>query len=233
MKNKGLISTIIFLILTIGFTVAVRTFNVAAVGPMGTEIGFADINKQVSDIIGFNPAIYELATLLGYVVIGVFLIFALVGLVQLIRRRSLLDVDHNILVLGGIYLTVFLLYVLFEKLVINYRPVMIPGETELAASFPSSHTMMAIVVVVGALMQLKYYINRKGLRFFVGLLLVLLMLATIATRILSGAHWASDIVAAVLYSMTLISAYCAVFTAIGGNTGKSRSTRKDKYQPKH
>lgn len=227
MKNKDLIRTIIFLALTMAFTAAVKLVDVQPIGPEGTSVGFASINAKVAAALGFNETLYNIAGLLGYVVIAVFLTFAMVGLVQLIKRRNLLKVDKNILALGGMYFAVFAMYVLFEKIVINYRPVIIPGETEVAASFPSSHTAMAIVVIAGALMQLGYYIKSRGLRNLLTALLWILMIAAVATRVLSGAHWLSDIVAGFLYAMTLIFAYRAAIYSL--EKFDSPST----YIPKH
>lgn len=227
MKNKDLIITIIFLVLTAGFTAAVKLVDVQAIGPEGTSVGFAGINAKAAAALGFNETLYNIAGLLGYVVIAVFLTFAMVGLVQLIKRRSLLKVDKNILTLGGIYFAVFAMYVAFEKIVINYRPVIIPGETEVAASFPSSHTAMAIVVIAGALMQLGYYIKSKGLRSLFTALLWILMIAAVATRVLSGAHWLTDIVAGFLYAMTLVFAYRAVMHSLDNDDHPGA------YIPKH
>lgn len=227
MKNKNLGFTIIFLVLTLGFTAAVKLVDVQAIGPEGTSVGFASINAPVAAALGFNETLYKIAGLLGYVVIAVFLTFAMIGFVQLIKRRSLLQVDKNILVLGGMYFAVFAMYVAFEKIVINYRPVIIPGETEVAASFPSSHTAMAIVVIAGALMQLGYYIKSKGLKNLLTLLLWMLMIAAVATRVLSGAHWLTDIVAGTLYALTLIFAYKAVLFAV------EKVDLPGSYIPKH
>ena len=227
MKNKNLVFTMVFLVLTIGFTAAVKIVDVQAIGPGGTSVGFAGINAKVAAALGFNETLYKIAGLLGYVVIAVFLTFAMVGLVQLIKRRNLLKVDKNILVLGGIYFAVFVMYVVFEKFVINYRPVIIPGETEVAASFPSSHTAMAIVVIAGALMQLGYYIKSSRLKRLLTALLWILLIAAVATRALSGAHWLSDIIAGFLYALTLVFAYKTVIYSL------EKSDNAGIYIPKH
>ena len=66
-------------------------------------------------------------------------LFALAGLVQWIRRKSLLKVDKEILALGGLYLIVIGFYILFELVIVNYRPIIMPGSVHPEASFPSSH----------------------------------------------------------------------------------------------
>lgn len=210
MKKSKIFFFALFLLLALGFTGAVKLYDVDAIGPADTSVGFSHINAKFADMVGYNENYYNIADKLGYVVILIFLVFAFIGLVQMIKRRSLFKVDGNILALGGIYFGVFALYVLFEKLAIDYRPVIIDGGTTPEASFPSSHTMMAIVVLVGAIMQLKYYIDKKSVRLILMVIMIALMLAVVATRTLSGAHWLTDIVAGILYSLALIFAYAMV-----------------------
>lgn len=245
MKNKGLVATLFFGIMTAAMTVAVKKYDVAAIGPAGTSVGFATINARFAEMTGVSQFWFNLAEILGLVIILIFAIFALKGLIQLIKRRSLLKVDSNILVLGGMYFMVFALYVLFTKIAISYRPILMEGETFPEPSFPSSHTMLACVVIMGAILQLKYYIDRKWLRIVLTILMLAIMLLTIGARLMSGAHWLTDIVAGILYSATLVSAYCAVINIIGVSdlsadsmgprSGRRahRSAADDGYVPKH
>ncbi len=214
MKNRGLVAFVLMMIITAAYTGAVLMVDVQPIGPAGTKVGLASINALYQNIVGVNYTYYEIAEILGLVILGIFAIFALMGLVQLIMRRNLFKVDKNILVLGGVYLLMFALYVLFAKVAISYRPVILPGETVPEASFPSSHTMLAIVVSVLTMMQLKYYVKRKSARVFLKFDLIVIMLMTVAARTLSGAHWLTDIVAGILFSLTLISLYCAGMTAV-------------------
>ena len=71
--------------------------------------------------------LYTVTDWLGLVPIAFCLGFAIFGLAQWIKRKSLLKVDLSILALGGFYLLVMATYVLFEYVVINYRPVLIYG----------------------------------------------------------------------------------------------------------
>ena len=56
--------------------------------------------------------------------------FAGIGLVQLIKRRSLFRVDADIMILGVYFVIVFLAYAIFEMIPINYRPILIEGRME-------------------------------------------------------------------------------------------------------
>ncbi|MBR4077545.1 MAG: hypothetical protein IKK17_02960, partial [Oscillospiraceae bacterium] len=41
-------------VLFLGLLLMVRSYDVAAIGPMGTEIGFAQLNGSVHDSLGTN-----------------------------------------------------------------------------------------------------------------------------------------------------------------------------------
>ena len=75
---------------------------------------------------------------LGLVPIIICMCFGVLGLVQLIKRRSILRVDPDILLLGIYYVLVIACYLIFEMIPINYRPILINGNLE--ASYPSSTT---------------------------------------------------------------------------------------------
>ena len=218
MKNKGLLASIIMMIVTAAYTTALMLVDVQPIGPKGTKVGLATTNSMFQNIVGVNFTYFNIAEVMGYVIWVIFGVFALAGLIQMIKRRSIIKVDRNILVLGGMYFILFALYVLFSKVAVNYRPIIMPGETMPEPSFPSSHTMMAIVVAVGTMMQLKYYVKKKSARTFLMFDLTIIMLITVAARTLSGAHWLSDIIAGILVSLTLISLYCAVYNSVKDGT---------------
>ena len=58
--------------------------------------------------------IYTVTDWLGLVPIFICLIFAGIGLVQLIQRKSLFKVDSDIIVLGIYYIIVIFFYLFFE-----------------------------------------------------------------------------------------------------------------------
>ena len=204
-KTKSLWIGLAFLATFALWTVLIRFIDVQAIGPNGSSVGFAVLNKAVHETIGVHWGLYTVTDWLGLIPIGFVIGFAVLGLVQLIRRRSLFKVDRSILVLGGFYIVVMAMYLLFEEVAINYRPVLIDGKLE--ASYPSSTTMLALCVMPTAAMQLKARV-RSGLARSVMLGMIAAFTAFLVFgRLLSGVHWLSDIVGGVLLSEGLVCAY--------------------------
>lgn len=118
------------------WTAAICRINVQAIGPTGSSVGFATLNRFIYNLTGVHMSLYTITDWLGLVRLCFALGVALLGLVQLTKRRSLLKVDYSILVLGGFYLIVTALYLFFEMFVVNYRPVLIEGYLELPIHHP-------------------------------------------------------------------------------------------------
>ena len=135
-------------------------------------------------------------------------------MVQLIRRKSLFKVDKNIIALGVLFAVVIILYVMFNKITVNYRPVILPDEGVLEASYPSSHTVLTCVVMGGAMLQLPYYIKNQGLRLALNTILALIILLTVGGRLVSGAHWLTDILGGILLSGCLLFVFSGVLDKI-------------------
>ena len=187
------------------WTVLLRCVDVQPIGPDGSCVGFASINGAFHALTGVHWALYTLTDWLGLVPIGIAFGFAGLGLVQLLRRKSLLKVDRDILLLGGFYLVVLAAYVLFETVVINYRPVLIGGKLE--ASYPSSTTVLALCILPTAMMQLQTRIRREAVRRAVLGILAAFTVFMVAGRLISGVHWLSDITGGVLLSAGLVLLY--------------------------
>lgn len=228
---KRLIGGIIGGALFAGFTYLVRTYDVAPVGPKGTSVGFSDINVKFHEMTGVNMNWYEITDYLGYAAIGLAAVFALVGLIQLISRKSLFKVDREIICMGFLYIVVIGLYIGFEKFVINYRPIIMPGATEPEASYPSSHTMLIITVMGATMMLLTNYMNKGFFRSLLKFICFAAILFTVAGRLYCGVHWLTDIVGGVLLSFALIELYgAAIYRKEKPLESKSLG---EGYQPKH
>ena len=206
MKKNNLIKiTIICLIISIIYTILVKVVDVASIGPYGSRVGFSSINSSFRDLVGYNKTWYTITKYLGLLPFLLVAFFGLIGAKQLYERRDILQVDKRILLLGCFYVLLGIVYVFFEKVVINYRPFLQEGVLE--ASYPSSHTMLAICICTTAVYAAKFYIkNKKVLKIF-DLFCFILMLLLVVGRTLSGVHWITDIVGGIIISTTLVFVY--------------------------
>ena len=203
-KNKSNIwLPIILTITSIVFIFLVKNVDVKAIGPKNSSVGFSSINGFFKDLLGSNMTIYKITEVLGVIALLIVGIYGLIGIIQLIKRKSLFKVDKKIIALGCLYVVVLGMYVLFEKVVINYRPVLI--DKVLEASFPSSHTMLAVCVCMSAIIMNKDYIKNKKYLKYTNICIFILMLLIVLGRFISGVHWFSDIVGGLLISATLLS----------------------------
>ncbi len=204
------VPAMLLFVLFLIFTLIVRLVDVSPIGPEGSSVGLSWLNGAFAGTFGFNEAFYDLSKYLGYASLGVAACFALLGLVQLIRGKSIRKVDPAILMLGGFYVVVIVFYALFEVLIINYRPVIL--DEGLEASYPSTHTMLAICVAVSGLILAGRYIG-NGVRLTAfRCFLIVIMAAVVIFRLLSGVHWLTDIVGSLLLS----SALCLAFKELVG-----------------
>ncbi len=207
-NQRNLIIALAFGVLFVLWTLAVSYIDVRAIGPESSEVGFAALNGFVHELTGVHMTLYTMTDWLGLVPFAIVFGFAILGLVQLIRRRSFLKVDRSILVLGGFYVLVMAAYLLFENVVINYRPVLIEGVLEV--SYPSSTTMLTLCVIPTAMMQLGERIKGSAVRRVVLGVMAVLGAFMVVGRLISGVHWFTDIIGGTLLSVALVMLYCAV-----------------------
>ena len=189
------------------WTVLVSYVDVRAIGQNGSSVGFATLNGYVHNLTGVNMFLYTITDWLGLVPIGVALGFAMLGLVQWIKRKSLFKVDRGILALGGFYIILLAMYIFFEIVVINYRPVLIDGYLE--ASYPSSTTMLVMCVMPTAMMQLRARIKNKVFSRCVMIAIAVFIVFMVIGRLVSGVHWITDIIGGTLLSAGLVTVYDA------------------------
>ena len=178
--------------------------DVQMIGPEETSIGLATINGMIHETTGVQMIWYEITSYLGILSILVGLCFACIGFVQLIRRRSLLKVDAEILSLGCLYVILAVLYILFELVVINERQIIMPGDEHVEASFPSSHTLLSFAIFGSAMIVIGKYVRNRRLCNLIQVLLGILILIAVFGRLLSGVHWFTDILGSLFLSAALL-----------------------------
>lgn len=208
MKNqniKKIVLPVVLLGLSVIFTICVTKFDVQPVGPEASLIGFATFNMAIHSSVGTDLMWYTITDWLGLVPVFFAFGLAILGLCQLIKRKSLFRVDKKLLLMGVFYLIIIGIYIFFEKHIINYRPVLIYKNLE--ASYPSSHTMITIFIMGTGIIFLHDYIKSKKLYCIICMLMISVILVTVVGRFISGVHWTTDIIGGLLISTGLISLY--------------------------
>ncbi len=206
--KKSLIFTGILLVVFTIYTICVLRVDVAPIGVENTDIGFSTINGAFKEAIGMNSVFYNISKYLGYLSFALVGLFAILALAQMITRKGILKADKDLYILGVFYIFVIICYVFFEMVVVNYRPWDL-GEG-LEASYPSSHTMLAICVFSTGAFQLKSRIKDEKIRKICVAVCVLVMALIIVCRTLSGVHWFTDILGGILLSAFLVSEYVSM-----------------------
>ncbi len=207
--SRLLIAALALLICFVILLLLVTCVDIRSIGPANSEIGLSTLNAAVRDAIGQNDTWYNISEVLGLLPLASAAFFALLGVYQLITRKSLKQVDQSLYLLAGFYVAVAVLYVFFEIFVINFRPVLGEGG-ELEASFPSSHTMLSLCFLGALAYQCAKRIRNKAICITAIVVCVAVALTTVAARTLSGVHWLTDIIGGILISAALLLLYIAV-----------------------
>lgn len=208
-NNQKILYTVICML--VGFvlwTIAIQFIDKKAIGPQNSSVGFATLNQFIHNLTGVNMSLYTITDWLGLVPLGFAMGFAILGFVQLIKRKRILKVDYSILVLGGFYVVVIAMYIFFEAFVVNYRPILINGILE--ASYPSSTTMLVMCIMPTAIMQFNNRIKNETLKKLISVSIIVFILFMVVGRILSGVHWITDIIGGAMLSCGLVMLYCFV-----------------------
>ena len=197
-NKKSFYLSLLLLAAFILWTVAVSLIDIQTIGPNGSSIGFASLNSFIHRLTGVNLFLYEITDCLSLIPLSCAFGFALLGLWQWIRRKSLVKVDRSILLLG-------IFYIFFEFYAVNYRPILL--EDVLEPSYPSSTTMLVLTVMSTTIMQLNSRISNPALRKIAVLAIAAFSAFMLIGRLLSGAHWFTDIIGGILLSAALVMLY--------------------------
>ena len=215
-KKKDLIVVSALFVLAVLFTILVKVIDVAAIGPNNSEVGFASINKFFWNLTGENLTMYKISEILGYLPILLALFYVGLGGFQLIKNKSFKKVDKNIYILGSFYVLVAIVYVLFELVALNYRPVLMDGVLE--ASYPSSHTLMAVCLCASSIIVNKKLFNKNIVLKIANIALIVLSAAIVVLRFISGVHWFTDILGGLIISALLLIVFYVAINIFNTNS---------------
>jgi len=204
-KHKALYISVGFLLLFIAFTLIVKFVDVQAIGPRNSKVGLATFNNWVHQLFGEHINLYTVTDWASIITIPIGFIFLIVGIVEWIKRKNILKVDNNILALGLFYVLDLICYLTFQFVKINYRPVLLNGNLE--TSYPSSTMMLSLTMFISTIDQVCIYLKDKKTRISLITFCSIYSAFLIIGRLVSGVHWCSDIIGALLLSVALLFGY--------------------------
>lgn len=190
------------------WTGLVQCVDVKPIGANTTDIGFSTLNSYFHQMTGVHMTLYTITDWLGLIPIFVCVVFGGLGLVQLIKRKSLFKVDKDLILLGIYYFIVIMGYLIFEMIPINYRPILIDGRLE--ASYPSSTTLLVLSVMPTLILQVKRRSTHILITKIVSVVTILFSLFMVIARLTCGVHWLTDIIGALILSTGLYYLYKAL-----------------------
>ena len=112
---------------------------------------------------------------------------------------------YDIIALGLFYIAVLIVYILFEEIALNFRPVLINGKLE--ASYPSSTTVLVLCVMLTAMMQFGERVKNEKVNRYVKNAIIIFTVFMVGGRFVSGVHWLTDIIGGMMLSAGLVTIY--------------------------
>ncbi len=210
-----LAAAVVCLLLFLGVIAAVTLVDVAPIGPEGSTVGLSTLNGAVRDLLPYNETVYKVTEILGYAVIFIAFVY-LIAANAMCRRRELIHnkelrrkaafFERGTFMMIFVFFCAVALYILFEIVIVNYRPIILPGE-ELEASFPSSHTLLAVAFMGSVIHDIAVKERSKLVRLILIPAGAVLMAAVVVGRLLSGVHWLTDILGGLFIGATLVLTY--------------------------
>lgn len=221
MKMKKIIKDLILgitLIIMFGvFTLLVMKYDIKNIGVNNTTIGFATLNSWFNKTTGTHLMFYSITDWLELLPLLVCVCFGLIGLKQLLSRKKIFLVDHDILLLGIYYIIVILLYLLFDKMCINYRPILIEGKLEV--SYPSSTVLLVLCVMLTLTFQINRRVKNDKTKIYLETLNNIYIIFMLFGRIVSGVHWITDIIGSTILAIGLFKLYISFVNMLDNKKG--------------
>lgn len=220
MNKKQIIYLSLSLSLLVSFliwTLLVIFVDVKPLGVNSSNIGLSTMNLAFFNLTNTNLTLYTITDWLGLISIAICVGFGVLGLIQLIKRKSLFKVDKDILILGIYYVIVILIYLIFEMIPINYRPILIEGRME--TSYPSSTTLLVLSVAPTLSFEIHKRIKDRKIVILVDIINISFALFMVIGRLLSGVHWLSDIIGSIILSGGLFVLYLFVESKLNNQNG--------------
>lgn len=199
------------------------TTDVRPIGPNNSVVGLSSINSFFFATFGPNETFDIISDALLLLACALAIFFAFLAVIEFARRRSLFRIDKDLLLLIVLYLVTALIYLAFEIVEINCRPILEDGVLE--SSFPSSHSMVMTAIFLSTAYEAHLRLKKASVRKLIIYLLIFIAVLSCTIRLLSGVHWFTDIIGGFLISASLVCFYIALVNIETENSKRPQHAR--------
>lgn len=198
------LSVALFIVLTLSLIL----FDVGGIGPRESRIGLSTINLFFFRLFVVNDWLNVVSDIFAILAVLVIVFFAGYGFYQLIKRKSLKKVDADLYLLAVVYFFMVVVYLFFEFVVINYRPILVDGILE--PSFPSTHSLLVFTVFGTAIFEIKEKITKESVKKYLIVTAITIMVLAFIVRVASGYHWFTDVLASLFIALIFSFGFAAL-----------------------
>lgn len=191
--------TILFLVLTVSLLLV----DVQSAGAQ--TVGWASLNFWWHDLISVQHGWHIVSNIVATVTLLALCAMVVWQFIIMLRGKSFRAFLKQWLAFDITVILLVLCYVLFQIVVVNYRPIMIDGMAEV--SYPSSHILLFATLLPLIVCECWHNVPSKVWRRVIAVSALVLMVVGIVARALCGYHWLTDSVGALLLSAALVAWY--------------------------
>lgn len=144
--------------------------------------------------------ITNIILILSFLTLGIFVVL---GLIQLISRRSIKKVDKQIRWMPLPLALMVITYFIFDKLLILATRPNGSGEP----SFPSTHVLVVTTIFFIVTIVLPKYVKNKVVRIILEILIIILISLTCTGRVLANLHTPIDVIGGLIFAFAYSEIY--------------------------
>jgi len=156
---------------------------------------------NINNIVTYkdNNTIDKISDVLLYLSFVVVLYAAIIGILELIKNKSLFKVSRIIIVFAIISVIAVIIWILCDKILhTSYRPL------EDENSFPSTHVFIFTYFILMSNIFIKKYIKNELINKIIFILLIIISITLMPTlRILAGKHYITDTIGGITLGFAL------------------------------
>ncbi|MBQ9544198.1 MAG: hypothetical protein IJV00_03630, partial [Clostridia bacterium] len=184
--SRTLIWAIAFLIYTI--FVSVIDNRAVVIGDYSVKVGFAALNGWFFKTFGTSGFFEVISKLIGVLCIIVAALWCALFVLRFVQRKNIRRIEKYLVVFLAFLVVLGFLYVFFNVVKINVRPIP-EADGTFEASYPSSHTLLILCITFVSSITLPRLIKDKSVLKIACPALRICGIVGVAARRLSGGHW--------------------------------------------